>query len=313
MTVTSIQMGSPSEAFSSTSNLAAEGAALASYRTSGGSVSLNVGGETTTRGSASQINTADMIGEAAGLVCRSATGSPRSASNLSPSDIVQVGGLEMSVAQAERLGFITKDVSGAWSETGAADTVGNEPPPAAPEESGEALSDTKAESVLADLCSTVSGGTQVSVLHQIVNEGTINPASIARAASEAGIHPNQMAESINAIHAGFEAQAFSTLKGLGSDDPQEFFNWAYQERPGDLKKAMMDHAMNRTTAGYSAMYGAYVESIADSDPEMILGAQFGSGITAAKANGAVVLNIPGMGQVSFKAAVKAGLVKVRGA
>lgn len=115
----------------------------------------------------------------------------------------------MSVAQAEHLGFITKDASGAWSETGAADKVGNEPPPAAPEETGEALSDSKAESALADLCSTVSGGTQVSVLHQIVNEGTINPASIARAASEAGIHPNQMAESINAIHAGFEAQAFS--------------------------------------------------------------------------------------------------------
>jgi hypothetical protein len=313
MTTTSIQMGSPTEDFPSTSNLAREGAQMASARVSGGSISLNVEGETTVRGSASTINTADMIGEDGGLVCRSATGSPRSAASLTADDIVTVAGQEMKVALAERLGFISKDASGRWSETGSADEVGKEAPQAAPEDTGEALADVKAETALAGLCESVTGTTQVSVLHQIVSEGTVSMVSLQRAASEAGIHPSQMAATINAVHAGFEAQAFSTIKALGSDDPQRFINWAHEARPGEMRKAMMDHAMNRTTAGYSAMYGAYVESIADSNPQGVLDAEFGSGITAERVGGVVVLNIPGQGQVSYKAAVKTGLVKVRGA
>lgn len=313
MTVTSIQMGTPTEEMPTTSNLARESDQLATFRVAGGSISLNTGGETTVRGSASRINTADMIGEDGGLVCRSITGSPRNAANLNPDDIVKVAGQEMKVALAERLGFISKDASGRWAETGSADEVGNEAPQTAPEETGEALADVKAETALADLCGAVSGTTQVSVLHQIVSEGTISMPSLERAASEAGVHPSQMAATINAVHAGFEAQAFSTIKALGSDDPQGFINWAHETRPGDMRKAMMDHAMNRTTAGYSAMYGAYVESIADSNPQGVLDAEFGSGITAERVRGVVVLNIPGEGQVSYKAAVKTGLVKVRGA
>ena len=80
-----------------------------------------------------------------------------------------------------------------------------------------------------------------------------------------------------------------------------------------MREAMRSHAMNRTPAAYEPIYRQYVASIAEADPEAVLSAQFGSGITATKVNGTVVLNIPGIGQVPYGVAVKQGFISVRGA
>ncbi len=59
--------------------------------------------------------------------------------------------------------------------------------------------------------------------------------------------------------------------------------------------------------------GGHVSTIDDRDPRAILNAQFGSGITTKQVDGKVIIVFPGGKEMSFKGALKAGLISVKGA
>ena len=79
-----------------------------------------------------------------------------------------------------------------------------------------------------------------------------------------------------------------------------------------LQKAMTAHAMERSTKGYTPLYQAYVETLADHSADDVLNASFGSGIKAQLVDRQVVLEIPGHGRMTYRSAIKAGLIKVSG-
>ncbi|WFT79838.1 hypothetical protein QA634_32420 [Methylobacterium sp. CB376] len=147
----------------------------------------------------------------------------------------------------------------------------------------------------------------------MVTEDAISEQTIGHAASEARIEPHQMRARVDAVVEGFRAQAVSTVQGYGSDDPEDFFQWAHENKPREMKAAMHRHGMERDPRGCEPLYREYVSTIEDRDPEAILNAQFGSGITAKQVDGKVIIVFPGGKEMSFKGALKAGLISVRGA
>lgn len=153
----------------------------------------------------------------------------------------------------------------------------------------------------------------MSVLQHLVNnDGTIHQNTLARAAEESSLEPSALNDRINTVVQGFQHQAETVLKGMGADDASRFWDWANENHKDAFQKAMTSHAMERTTKGYQPLYQAYVETLADHSPEDVLNAQLGDGITARKIDGKVVLDIRGHGQMTYRAAVKAGIIKVSG-
>ncbi|WP_150117429.1 hypothetical protein [Microvirga vignae] len=196
---------------------------------------------------------------------------------------------------------------------GEARVLASEQPQETPEDAGEALPDANVEADLADLAASISSGTQVALAQQMIAEGSINANTLARAAGESSQEPGVLNERINAVAQGFQTQTDSMLKGPGADDTSRFYEWAQENHPQELRKAMTDHVMERTTKGYAPLFNQYVESLADHSAEDVLNASFGDGIKAQMIDSQVILDIPGHGRMTFRSAVKAGLVRVTGA
>jgi hypothetical protein len=278
----------------------------------GGVVSYS-GGEATTVDAYQSFNASDLTSSGP-LDVRTPWGSPRQGA-LQPNDIVRLPSGETTVQVAESLGLIEKDIHGRYVivPDGEARALASEQPQEAPQDDAQALPDTAAEANLADLAAIISPSTQVSVLQQLVgNDGNIHPNTLARAAGESGLEPGVLNDRISTVVQGFQHQAETVLKGLGADDPSTFWEWAQENHAADLKKAMTDHAMERTTRGYQPLFERYVESLAEHSPHDILNASFGSGIKAQMVDRQVVLEIPGHGRMTYRSAVKAGLITVKG-
>jgi len=88
--------------------------------------------------------------------------------------------------------------------------------------------------------------------------------------------------------------------------------WALQNHPDMYKMAVINHATKRSTKGYQEIAAKYVASLDTANPDAILNAQFGEGITASKArNGEIILHTP-QGDFEWKASVRAGRVSISG-
>ena len=266
------------------------------------------------------FNTADMApAGATGILATARTplGSPP-VNGIQPTDIITVNGMELTVAIAEHMGILQRDVSGRYAEaTGGVDRAreGADAENRGTEtvDTAEAFSDPKAEQALSEVCSGVSAGLQVSALQEIIASGQATPQTINRAASEAGVEPSEMDARVSGVMKHFETQAMQAVKGYGSEDPAAFFEWAREHQHRGLKTAMQAHGMERSTRGYEPMYREYVASMAEHDPASVPNAKFGGGITAQDVGDKVLLNIPGKGQMTYRTALKAGLIKVGGA
>jgi hypothetical protein len=283
-------------------------------------ISIRTGGAVTTYGSeASTVDTYQSLNMASvdasgGLQARTKTGSPRMG-ELQMSDIVNVpGGGETTLQNAISLGLVERDQSGRWIAVpdGAAKILAESAPKEAPADEGEAFANPTIEANLGDLCSITSGTTQVAVLQQLVNTGEVLPGTLARAASEGGIEPSVLNDRITTVVEGFQSQAETVLKGMGADDASLFWDWAQANRKDELKRAMTAHAMERTTKGYQPLFQTYVETLDAHSPEDILAAQLGDGIKVQKIDGKVILDIPGYGRTTYRSAIKAGFITVKG-
>ncbi|MFF8802524.1 MULTISPECIES: hypothetical protein [unclassified Methylobacterium] len=295
-----------------TSNAAPEGFIPPSVRHQPGVVSVNgEGPAVTTRPNG--LNTAEWQSGSAGILssARTPVGAP-STGGVKASDIITLpNGMEVSVAMAEQLGMVHLDGNGRYVEVqGGVDAASRQPEQEAPVDDAEGFSDPKAEAALMELSQTVSPSLQVGAVADVVRTGAVDPLTINRAASEAGIEPGEMQARVDATMAQFRAQAISAVAGLGSADPEGFFEWAQEHAPNGLKEAMQQHGLERSTKAYVPLYQTFIGSMELHDPHSILEAEFGGGITARQERGAVLLNIPGKGEIPYGVAVKSGLIKV---
>lgn len=285
------------------------------------------GGGPVTSHDAVQINTWDNANGESGLLATARRdGTPRPASELRDSDMIEIDGVETTVAVARRLGFIKAN-----SRTGILENVSSE---ALKEATGEAeqeraaqaaekaaqdsraaqeaskLADPAAEAAAQTLASTVSENTVTRALMEIAENGEVSERAILRAASEAGVaDPAEMQATVATAMAGFVDQAKSFLTDRGVD-PQAFQAWARTEHPTAFRASMMEHVRGRDVSAYGALADQYMANLDKIDPQAILGATFPEGIKAHYSPGErlVLLDIPGHGTMRWAAALRAGII-----
>lgn len=237
------------------------------------------------------------------------SGSPVGNRALSDNDIVTVDGMEVSVGVAKQIGLLDeqgKDAAPTPSQQPAkpsAKDMGDDAPKAEP------LPGQYAEMLLETGSKSVDAGAQTAVALDFIESGDVSEGNIGRVASAMGVEPHEARGMAQEVYRGFEAQAYQTVEKTGLD-AQEVFAWAQKEAPETLKRAMHSHAMERSTKGYTEVANAYISNLDTVNPEAILGADFGSGITAKREGGKVILDLPGVGTVDWKGAIKSGLIRV---
>lgn len=296
-----------------TSNAAPEGYRGATVNAQPGAVSVTENGTTVNR--PQSFNAGDVRTGGSGILAKARTAQGAPSMSISPTDIITVdGGFEMSVAQAEQMGMVTRDASGRYVEVeGGVEAAKAEPQMDAHVDDAQAFADPQAEATLTELANSVAPNHHVAAIQDVLKSGEISELTISRAASEAGQEPSEMAAKANEVVESFRTQALADVQSWGSDDPMEFFQWAHQEKPNAFREAMQAHAMERTTKAYQPLYQEYVASIAERDPDFVMASEFGGGITARKDGKTVVLNVPGRGEMTLRQALKVGAVKVSGA
>ena len=202
--------------------------------------------ETTTEASGSEVTRTDindLLPEQNGILSTARhriTGGP--AGTLRDDTLVTHGGMQITLRDAAKLGLVTRDESGKYSDV----KQGDEQQPAATEkeatESAEAVPFADAQEALtAQLAAAIPPAVQDEVLHQIINGGIEGLTS-------GGEHR----EGIVAVTAAFQQQAFESFTKAGVN-PEEFSAWARTNCRGELNAAMMEHASTRNPAVYGPL------------------------------------------------------------
>ncbi|CAA7611406.1 hypothetical protein MCP1_10042 [Candidatus Terasakiella magnetica] len=145
----------------------------------------------------------------------------------------------------------------------------------------EALGDTDVETSLTEVCTKASPAEVLGVVNALANGEGISERHVGKIASQMGIEPGEAMERAQAIHQAFVGQAMDTI-GKSGLDAQEVVNWAWENRPDLMKKAISRHAADRTTKGYGDVVKAYLGGLEKASPQTILNAKLPPGCTARK-------------------------------
>lgn len=165
------------------------------------------------------------------------------------------------------------------------------------------------EAALGGLAGYTDPNDQINAVNQVVDGGAVSPELLARVAGSQGVAPDAVAGQVESIRAGFEAQARSTVAAMGLD-PEAVFTHAWEVDPEGMEKAQRDHATQRSTEGYKALARSYVENLDTLDPQAVLNAEFGNGVTAYQHGDKIILQDHLGRTFEWKAAVRAGIVSV---
>ena len=194
---------------------------------------VNVPGAVRHTGGVSQVEDlgarAYNAGREAGPV--SETGSPIGNRELRDTDVLTIDGMTIRVKEARRMGLIGGQGDGPFG--GSRETPGapQEAPEEAPEEAPQASPLQLSEEGLAafdSLADNVSGSSISSIVADFLDNGGISEESLSRAASDAGVEPDEIAARVTAVHAAY---AGATVERLGLHDPEGFSAWAAEDGP----------------------------------------------------------------------------------
>lgn len=174
----------------------------------------------------------------------------------------------------------------------------------------EALSDQAAEEDLGKFATHVDQLTQLSILGSILREQDIPEHALIRAGDQMGLSLDQARDRIEAIEEQLSNQWIAAVGKAGVYDLGDFVDWAKESpvRMQQVKEAMRDQVLNRSTRQYVALARTYLEDLDKRDPDALLTANYGPGVSAFKHGDEVILRLPEHGEVPWKSAVRLGLV-----
>ncbi|WP_234853378.1 hypothetical protein [Paracoccus everestensis] len=224
------------------------------------------------------------------------------------------------------MGLISRDGNGGFSFSG--DAGSDRTPQAAPQQpqqgqpngnpegelQGEIFrASDEAETAITALISSTMPGAQVAAINAVAETGGIDHRVIERLAQQSGQEPAQIAQQVQQVYDGFHGAISSRLEGAGVHDLELFdeFVGGDQRLYRDMQKAVRDLMMNNDTSGFERLAATYREALDVIDPEAVREALDAAGIKHRRGDGgSIVMNLPGHGEVSYRAAMKAGLIKV---
>ncbi len=150
----------------------------------------------------------------------------------------------------------------------------------------------------------------LGVLGSYAEDGTVHENALGRIAAQMGIEPTEAMSRFEALKDAFTEQAYATVAKSGHD-PEAVFEWAQKANPKALSAAIQAHATRRNVTGYQDIVKSYVSELDSIDPDSILNAQFGQGVTARRDRNTGDIVISALGtEMSWKTAVRRGLLKI---
>jgi hypothetical protein len=230
----------------------------------------------------------------------------------------------MSLAVAERLGFAQRDAAGNWRATAQGDANATMPEGRKVEtkladggtaEQAQAegfRADDATEATLAEIVSTVSESTNMAMVNSYARGGEIDPKLIARAASQAGVSPEDMAAKYEAAVAGMEQAMDTRLASLGVFDQDLFADYVQGngERLAEAHKALFALMTSNSTEGFDRLAEGFVESLDQIAAEDVADALEDAGIPYRRVGGKTLIRFPDGAEVSYAVAVRQGLIRV---
>lgn len=244
---------------------------------------------------------------------RDKMGNRQHASEATLDSIVTVDGIgEMELRSAINAGFVTKNGDGSFS-------AGNGEAPQEQQQEqhddlqGAALPEAEEAHVKQLMEAGASAGDQLAILADIAKGGGIDSHNLSRAASSIGIEPERLHGAIGKVTEYFQKQAEASIGStIGGLEPAAVWEWAWQEMPRELEKAIYDHGHLRSPRGYAPIAQKFIEQMDQHSPDAILNAELGDGIKSVHRDhsGHMVLTAANGATMTWQAAVKAGLLNV---
>lgn len=253
------------------------------------------------------------------------TGMPISPDRITDDSIVYVKGREVSVRSALSAGYLVRDPDGTLREPGQGPQNRNtsqsrseptdqayeeERPDLGPsEEDLEGLGDDHLEGLISSVAEAAPQQDVVSVINAVSSGEELPGQAFNQIADSMGLSRDEAMEQYETIRSAFEEQAYRAVEETTGIDAEAVFEWARENAPSDLTKAIRSQAMNRSTAGYRELATKYFENLDSIDPDALLSAQYPEGVRAVQEGGRVVLETP-QGAIPWRLAVRKGIAKV---
>lgn len=244
----------------------------------GGVTVLNAGG-VAQRVSTLAVDGAEIAnhGPAGSMLASARTQHGTTPRTLDDSCIISVAGVEMTIGDAVRYGYLNRNAGGGYLEprTQHFPGVANDPervsassaPAAAPEDT-RAMFDGETEGTLAVLADGIDGSilsavaTQMAV--QFADTGGLE-VNVEELASRMGTTPERAGEFAQRYAHALTAQAHGHLEkdyGIVGD---EFVDWCRSNRASQFKAAVVEHANARSLTGYRTLAEEFLNSVPPSE------------------------------------------------
>uniref|UniRef100_Q47HY4 Uncharacterized protein n=1 Tax=Dechloromonas aromatica (strain RCB) TaxID=159087 RepID=Q47HY4_DECAR len=239
--------------------------------------------------------------------------------NVTPNSTIEIPGFgRTSVKVAESLGYLTRTGDGRYVETsrlgkdegsseGGTLEESKGTPNDAPDNGAE-LFGSGFEAEYGELIKDVPQGVYDSLLASAnvhigegLDLGSISEKLAPRLASSMGIEPKAAAAMLDEGSMIWQAQADIAVERHGAD-PDDFYQWARDNRKNELQQAVNGHLFQRSTKGYTTLVNDYFDNTIPTVAALKAG-----GIPVTEKGGEVMVKLKGH-WMSVGAAVKARLV-----
>jgi hypothetical protein len=238
--------------------------------------------------------------------------SPIQPSELTYESVVTLrNGQTMKLRSAIDAGFVKQRTDGSYASTSGQSETQKKPDQEHDDLKPEAftIQNRAADESLTDLVQSTQPTTQLAAVSDLIAKGEISEHNVTQLATQLGLQPTEVNDKVAPIVSAFQQQADTLVTEYGVQ-PWDVWNWAKENCSAKLTDAMNRHGKLRQTSGYHAVIKDYVSAMDEIAPEQILAAEFGPGLSARKeSNGKIILRTP-QGEMPWKSAVRAGLIKL---
>lgn len=254
-----------------------------------------------------------------------------SGSELKADSIIDVGGLQTTLAAAKAAGLVV-EVNGQHYYAGAAPRPFADPSHAnnaprveendgaqkqqqqqddispelaADQELQAATFDPQAGAVLAEVGDKLQSGEIQSVTRDLVEQGSLTPEAINLVAQRLGVTPEEAAAKANTVHAAYLQQA-NTAVGPVAD---AVFDYARTTAPQALKDAINAHVQNGDLSGYRALHRTFIENLDHIRPDFLLSQDAVKALNGRReSDGTLTIETSKGVRTSWKNAIRLGLI-----
>ncbi|MFN3279580.1 MAG: hypothetical protein ACK41Y_14455 [Paracoccus hibiscisoli] len=276
-------------------------------------------------------STSDLArGEGIERTVRNANGFPVLDRPYQAQDRVNIPGMNgVTLAQAAQLGFAKMNQDGSFSFSGEAGSDRAAAPSNNPQGNpqGQPSGDTEGapsdaetfrisdsgEEAMTALVGSLPQSTQMAAINAVVETGNISPEMIDRMAQRSGQDPEELTRQVLAVHEGFYDAVMDRVGALGVHDDELFGDFINTDSrmARQMQQAVRDMVMNNDPTGFDSLAQKFTAELDLIDPESVTAALKGAGIQHRKSgSGEILLTMQGHPEVSYREAVKLGLIKV---